>query len=299
MWCRGNVDLFNYIISWFAKPLQTGNRNGTAIVVYGEPGCGKGIIADFLKRYVYGHSCSYTCGTLDPLFDKFNYSISGKVLVHIEAVASIDKNAINNFKGLKSLITADKISVNKKYADTINADNMLNLLINTNNSRAVYIEDADRRYTIIDCAPAENREYYDKLCGIMLNDAAGAAYYNYLMNVELVDTRVAMMTDLKREIHEEQESYPEIRAFFESRPLTAANCEVKGGDLYDMFAAYCRDRLKKLRVSPANSKTFITECRRKGFVEIEPVVKRIKNKIATLISVKAEWCRPADETIIM
>lgn len=222
-WCNNDTNLFNFVISWFAKPIIKGEKNGTALIVCGPQGCGKGSILDFIKKYIYGDG-TVTLGVPDEVTSDFNGHLCGKFLIHVDEGSS---NSGRSEKGqkLKSFITSDTIVINKKGIDQFPMENVMNLVITSNRCDPVFMETDDRRYTVFDATLPTAENYFDVFRNLIMNHAAGAAYLAWLREFagaggcKLRPTNRAYETELKKEVIKDQDKQPWLLEFMDSKSL--------------------------------------------------------------------------------
>ena len=83
---------------------------------------------------------------------------------------------------LKPLITAPTVSANIKYGPQLEIDNYARLLMFSNHSAPLNIEDGDRRYFVFNSkAQPRDDAYYDRLYDALATPGALNAVYNFLM----------------------------------------------------------------------------------------------------------------------
>lgn len=183
VWCSGNEEQFNYIIKWLSNVVK-GKKNQTALYVQGQQGIGKSTLTQFLMDYVIGESLSIESGS-EPLRSSFNKILMGKVLVVFEELENSTKNEWYGIcSKLKKMITSDKCNYEQKYEKTINAKNLNNYIIITNEDA---IKDDDgRRYFNVELTTKykDNFSYFSNLRRSIMNDEAGKAFYSYLMELD-------------------------------------------------------------------------------------------------------------------
>lgn len=144
---NSNQKIFEWILAWMARIVQSpgGHRPGTAIVLKGGQGLGKGIFADLFgnllgEHYMPVHSTSQVAG-------RFNSHLTNKVLVFIdEAFWGGDKKSEGV---LKSLVTEPQIAIEQKGIDIIALDNHINLIIASNNDWIVPANKQERRFFVL------------------------------------------------------------------------------------------------------------------------------------------------------
>ena len=136
--------IFNVICSWMAKTIQNPFWKGTALVIIGEKGCGKG---SFIKVFasLFGH---YFMESADPkrIFGSFNSHLQNCLLLYgNEAFWSGQKADESK---LKSLITDIDFVYEIKGSMTYKGENYTHLILDSNSDHVVSVTADERRYII-------------------------------------------------------------------------------------------------------------------------------------------------------
>jgi hypothetical protein len=137
----------SWLLNWMAFVIQyAGQQPGTAVVLVGEQGTGKSLLAELLREMV-GHGNSCTIGQRD-LESDFNGHYVGKLLVIGEEVAT-SQNRRHIAGYLKQCIGYPTIMVNIKGVQNYEIQNRAAYWFNTNSTQPVEVEEGCRRYSII------------------------------------------------------------------------------------------------------------------------------------------------------
>lgn len=144
---NGNTEVYNYIVAWMADVVQNPDRLvGTALVLRGAMGVGKGIFANVFGSLFGKHYISLSQS--NQLVGRFNGHLKDKVLLLAdEAFWGGDKSAEGN---LKSLVTEPYITIEEKGLNAYSAKNHLHMIFSTNNDWAVPAGPQERRFFVID-----------------------------------------------------------------------------------------------------------------------------------------------------
>ncbi len=134
--------IFKVICSWMAKTIQTPFWKGTAIVIIGEKGCGKGT---FVKVFasLFGH---YFMESADPkrIFGSFNSHLQNCLLLYgNEAFWSGQKSDESK---LKSIVTDIDHVYEIKGSMTYKGDNYTHLILDSNSDHVVCVTADERRW---------------------------------------------------------------------------------------------------------------------------------------------------------
>ena len=146
--CSGNEEHYNWVIDWLAhliqKPYQ---KPGTAIVLRGEMGTGKGFFANAVGKLFGQHYIPILHG--GQLTSRFNSHLADKVLVFVdESGWSQDKYGAGIIRGM---ITEPYIAIEMKGKDVITMENYGHFIIAANSEWAVPTSMQDeRRWAVFD-----------------------------------------------------------------------------------------------------------------------------------------------------
>jgi len=201
-----NPDNYSWIINWLSVLYQYPTyRFTTSLIFIGQKGSGKGMFASVM-RFLFGN-CSYTANSTD-LTSKFNAQLfEGKMLLLANEILD-QHNKFQFSNNLKEFITENVISVEKKFLDRYQAKNYIKLILFSNSSQPITIEEDDRRYAVFYTAKkikevldysTRNSFFEDK--EFFKNQCEGFAYFlqNNLIDISKV-TDEPIMTEAKENI---------------------------------------------------------------------------------------------------
>lgn len=200
VWCRNHQKLYDYVLNWLAMMLQRPwERPATALVLRGPQGAGKGIIVDLLKAIV-GKLNFVAVSRSDDVVGRFNGGLKRCLLLFVdEAVSPRNQTEANR---LKALITEDYITVEDKFASSVQIPNFLHIII-ASNGVAIRPEHSDRRSVCIDvdnsyCGPqtAESKAYFDQIRAV---PPEAFAKFLYARDLAGFNPRAVPQTDMLRE----------------------------------------------------------------------------------------------------
>jgi len=181
----GNEEHTGWILDYIANMVQRPEKKTqVAISLYGEEGCGKGIIFEFLRKEVMGSFCSFQTATPEnDLFGRFANGALHRVFIQVDEVKSLHEH---NDK-LKDFITNETLNYEKKGKDTIVVKNISNLLLTSNNENALTVSSTDRRFALFRCSSVHrgNREYFNELGKHLKSPKVARAFYQFLMGRDL------------------------------------------------------------------------------------------------------------------
>ena len=185
--CNNNELMYNYVQNWISFIIRNpGKKTGTALILKGLQGTGKGTFANVLSKLLDGY-VSPNITNMDELVGDFNTAIEGKMLCFCNELKNVGEERVANFDRLKSLITDYSIRYNEKGIPRRNGENVANFVFMTNNAYPVKIEADDRRYVVLKVSAAQrgNRDYWTKFnAEIDRDDFIQAIMYDYVNNYD-------------------------------------------------------------------------------------------------------------------
>ncbi len=172
--CNGDENLFNYMKHWIwdliANPQH---KNNIAIAITGKQGCGKSTVFKVLEL-CFNPKYTSSIDNSQQLTDKFDANWKSSILVAVEEACFAGDRRSGVWGKMKSLITDDETSIERKNFDRFKVQSMLHFIITGNDTHIVPKEKGDRRYLVLECN--DNRlqdvEYFSRLFDEMENGGA-------------------------------------------------------------------------------------------------------------------------------
>lgn len=180
-WANGNVDVYEYLLNWFAK-VAHGDKTQICLYLRSIEGTGKSTFTGFLHDHVFGrHLCNRSSSR--PLTGDFNFNLKGRLLVLFEEVPTFDKATWHGVSGkIKTMITENTLNFKEEHKSEKSYDNYINCIVNTNynalkeaNGRRFFCVDISTKYI-----GEEYNDYWDKVHDAA-NHETGDAFYSFLM----------------------------------------------------------------------------------------------------------------------
>lgn len=202
IWCRGKDTSFKYCFSWMANMLQNCKKNGTALVVKGPQGSGKGIVVQKLGEIV-GRAGDhfFHAHNIDDVLGTYTHNLRAALLVFLDEVTYGGNK--EQAQRLKKLVTEATHSINGKYLPSYTVDSFLNAIIASNDAFVVLCEIRQRRFFTLEidserCGKQtkELKEYYDKILAV---PAAAFAYLLYHYDLTNFNPREIHATEFERD----------------------------------------------------------------------------------------------------
>lgn len=185
--CDGNEDHYKWVMAWLADIFQNpADKPGTALVLRGQMGIGKGAFASHIGKLLGKHYC--TILNSSQIIGKFNGHLADKILMFVdESFWNGEKNGAGILRGL---ITESHIACEAKGKDLIMVDSFMRLIVAANDDWAVPVGMNDeRRMNVLDVNPRCQRNYaYFTEMVDQLNKGGYEAFMAYLMAYEYEPT---------------------------------------------------------------------------------------------------------------
>ena len=201
----GNGDEeFERFVNWMAYIYQTRQKAGTAWVLTGVPGTGKGLFYSRILRPLFGEA-HVPMKALQNIEEQFNLYMRTALFLIVDEfhMSSASQGTIKIADKLKNQITENTTTIRAMRSNQTEVKNFTNFIFLTNRLDAVKIEDGDRRYNIaprqetkLEVAHPEVIEHIDELHK-ELHDFAGILK-TYEVNTRLV--RTCVNNDAKTEM---------------------------------------------------------------------------------------------------
>lgn len=168
-----NETSYDYLLGWMARMIQRpAEPAGTAIVLRGAQGAGKGIVARALGRFLGEHfvHLSHT----GQLTNRFNGVLVNALMVFADEVVWAGDRAGEG--ALKALITEPTLAIERKGREVVTVRNMVHLLMATNSEWAAPVGIGDRRFCVLEVSPERVKDtaYFSALAHEQSNGGASA-----------------------------------------------------------------------------------------------------------------------------
>jgi hypothetical protein len=150
--CQGNVQYFNYLMTWIAQIFQQpGVKLGTAVVIKGKKGTGKSVLFDWLRKAI--GEAALKVSRKEEIVGGFNMHQQGLVLLVCEEAfwaGDVQAGGV-----LKDMITSTDMLLTPKGIDSIRFESYLRLAMISNEHWIVPASGNDeRRYFVLECGDA-------------------------------------------------------------------------------------------------------------------------------------------------
>lgn len=181
--CNGDDDLYGWVMAWLADLFQQPARKlGTALVLRGPMGIGKGVFANVIGKLLGIHYMPITQSS--QLTGKFNGHMADKLLMFVDEGWWSDER--NGAGILRALITEGNVTIEMKGRDAVTIQNFTRFIIAANADWVVPLGMGDeRRFVISDVGTAHQRDtdYFKAILAQMANGGY-EALLDYLLHYD-------------------------------------------------------------------------------------------------------------------
>lgn len=144
----GDDEIFDYFINWVAYVLQNLDRTGTAWILSGCEGTGKGLLMNSIIRPMFGAKQT-TVRRLEELAEKYNGFLRNSLFVFIDEIQTSSlQNEAAVLAKMRNFITEPVITVREMQAVGTEVRNFSNWICNANANDPVTIPKGDRRWNV-------------------------------------------------------------------------------------------------------------------------------------------------------
>jgi hypothetical protein len=184
--CDGDPDLEGYFWSWSGHMVQhPAELPGTALVIHGRHGSGKGTVADVIAGLV-GSRHTERITSEGSLTGRFSDHLSDKLFIFADEACWAGSKASEG--RLKAMVTEATLSYEAKGLPAYQGRNCARLIIATNSEWAVPTAPGERRFAVYHVAETfvGNDNFFDALRAEMSAGGTGALLY-HLMHLNLAE----------------------------------------------------------------------------------------------------------------
>lgn len=176
-----------YMMDWIAWGFQNpGSRIGTAIVLIGAPGTGKGMIGNLLAAIWGSHGLALR--DKRSIVGDFNAHLTECAFAFVdEALFSGDKQTADKIKGL---ITEPTLMTEAKFKSRAETTNMLKMIMASNHEHAIQVDPQDRRFTVFrvpDDMPGSRDPYWKEFYRVCHSVRGRAGILSHMLHRDIHD----------------------------------------------------------------------------------------------------------------
>lgn len=253
--CSSNLEHFEWLLAWMARIVQDpgGTKPGTAIVLRGLKGVGKGVFAEIFGEIFGQHFQIVTHA--QQATGRFNSVLKDCLLLYLdEAFYAGDKSAEGVLKGL---ITSNIQNIEMKGKDVFKVGNHVNCIIASNNDWIVSVSSNERRYFVLDVEKKhiQDHGYFGAISKQMYENGGVAAMLYELMAIDLSRYNLREAPKTKGLIDQLLLNLSTFEKFWFDLLLSNFDFNEDNGiqamSLYDRYIAYCVKLNTKFRDTSA------------------------------------------------
>lgn len=181
--CNGNKQYFNWLLDWCADSVQyPDNPKGTAIVMRGPEGSGKGTLANTMGELFGSHYRHLIDDS--HLTSNFNAHMIDAIFVFADEITwGGNKRTSGKLKGM---VTEKWLVGERKGVDAVGYKNMIHMMIASNSSWVIPAGMSSRRWFVLDISDKHVRDkpYFDEI-NYELDNGGREALLHMLLNREI------------------------------------------------------------------------------------------------------------------
>jgi transcription termination factor NusA len=139
--------VYEHFLNWLGVAYQTNSRTGTAWVIAGCPGTGKGLLFDEIITPLFGvdYCLSMTASQVE---DRFNEWFAKCMMLDIDEAKISGFQAPQVEAALRTYITSPKVVVKEKNKNSVTVNNHCNVILTSNDPKPISVPEGDRRYNV-------------------------------------------------------------------------------------------------------------------------------------------------------
>lgn len=261
----GNARAMRMFLNWLGFIFQNRVKAGTAWLLWGVEGSGKGLLLDKVLEPLFGEE-NTTQLMFSNLDGDFNSLLEGKLLVNIdEAELSKSRDGDEVMAKLRNWITEPTMVINTKHVKERSIPSFVNFLVFANSYRPLRISASDRRWHV---APRQESRWFPTANQIAtLEQGEELPKFAELLGTLIIDEKLVRTPDenIERErLYESTHSLIDLTAtaiikgdsnfFFDARPSDTVVNTTKGSE--DLPLAEYDDLLRAMRAGTFNVMSF-------------------------------------------
>lgn len=245
--CGGNEYLTNWVLCWMADAVQNpANRPGTAIVLRGKQGTGKGVFCHqfgslFGQHFLYVNNTRHFLG-------HFNSHLADCLILYAdEAFWAGDKQSEGVLKGL---VTEPRIVIEYKHRNPVSLPSYIRLMMSSNSDWVVPAGLEERRFCVLDVADdhMQDHNYFRAIIDQMEKHGGREALLHGLMQIDTSAIDIMSIPSTKALNDQKILSMDSATRFWFERLEEGVICPshsdwevmVKCEDVYEHYVSSCK-----------------------------------------------------------
>lgn len=216
--CSNNQEYYDWLMDWMADMIQDpANPKGTAVILGGIEGAGKGTLANALA-HLFGVHAS-VISNAKHLTSQYNDMIMDSVFLFADEVVYAGNHEVGN--QLKAMVTEKNQTREQKFGAKEKVESYLHIMMSTNNEWKIAAGPESRRYFVLQVQQgiANDRAYFGAIRDELHNGGYGAMLYELQKRVIIANLRYAPVTqELKN-----QRNLMQVQSLYDSLPAWLAH----------------------------------------------------------------------------
>ncbi len=163
--CNRSTEQYEYLMNYLSHMVQhPEEKPSTFIVLYGEPGTGKTTLFKLIQRILGGlDGYAVKTETIEGVSGKFNSILSNKLFIWVEEIQLTRSTSRED--RLKSFISDETISIERKGKDPVQQKNMFRIMGATNREHIWNMAKNDRRCVVFEVSEErlQDFDYFNNL----------------------------------------------------------------------------------------------------------------------------------------
>jgi hypothetical protein len=226
--CNDDEIMYDYLMKWIAFTIKEKTRKtGTMLFIQSAQGSGKGdAFTDIICEILSGYS-SKNITRLDDITGQFNDTIENKRILVGNELKPADSAKLND-DSLKCVATDNTFQCQTKHRAVRTAQNVCQIILTTNHTDAIRLENSDRRFVIIrpndKYAPKLNgktnplsKPYFDPLFRAINRVGFYNNLFTYFMNIDITNWNFREIPDNEARCDLLEQSRCSLELFIQDR----------------------------------------------------------------------------------
>lgn len=172
---------WEYVENWCALTVQKpAQRTGvTLYLISQEEGSGKSTLGLILRR-MFPRAHAVVAKRSSDIMGDFNGHLAQALFVHGDEITF--RGDRKGARAMKGMITDDRLLINGKYKAAFEVENLMSILMTTNDLHAAPVGMSDRRYAMLEAAPTlrGDRTFWEAFYGWLDGDGLAAILHHLL-----------------------------------------------------------------------------------------------------------------------